>query len=65
VLVIIAFYILVWDMPTGVTYLFVSLAALIATLGLYELLIRRIRALRWLFGMKTTSLRKPAQMLRS
>ncbi len=65
VLVIIAFYILVWDMPTGVTYLFVSLAALIVTLGLYEFLIRRIKALRWLFGMKTTFLRKPAQMLRS
>jgi len=31
---------------------FEELSALLLTLALYELLIRRINALRWLFGMK-------------
>jgi glucans biosynthesis protein C len=52
VILIIAFYVLAWNIPTGVKYLFVSTAALIATLALYELVIRRIKLLRWLFGMK-------------
>jgi glucan biosynthesis protein C len=54
VILIIAFYVLAWTIPTGVKYLFVSTSALIATLVLYELLIRRFKPLRWLFGMKTS-----------
>ncbi len=54
VIVIIAFYVLAWDIPTGVKYLFVSTAALIVTLLLYELVIRRIKPMRWLFGMKSS-----------
>jgi peptidoglycan/LPS O-acetylase OafA/YrhL len=54
VILIIAFYVLAWDMPTRVKYVFVSMAALIATLVVYELLIRRFKPLRWLFGMKTS-----------
>jgi glucan biosynthesis protein C len=53
VIVIIAFYILWWSLASGVKYLVVSTAALITTLVLYELLIRRIKVSRWLFGMKT------------
>ena len=54
VIVIIAFYMLSWTHAPGVNYLFVSTAALIATFVLYELLIRRIKVSRWLFGMKTS-----------
>ncbi len=54
VIIIIAFFVLAWDIPTGVKYVFVSTAALLVTLALYELLIRRIKAIRWLFGMKTS-----------
>jgi hypothetical protein len=60
VIVIIAFYVLAWDIPGGVKYLFVSTAALIVTLLLYELLIRRIKPMRWLFGMKASQPRLPA-----
>jgi len=65
VILIIAFYVLAWDIPTGVKYLFVSTAALIATLVLYELLIRRFKLLRWLFGMKTSQPHLPVQTLQS
>lgn len=60
VIVIIALYVLAWDIPTGVKYLFVSMTALIVTLLLYELLIRRIKPMRWLFGMKSSHPRLPA-----
>lgn len=65
VILIIAFYVLAWDIPTGVKYLFVSSAALIATLVLYELLIRRFKPLRWLFGMKTSRPHLPVHTLQS
>lgn len=61
VLVVIAFYIVAWNLPSVVTYLFVSLAALVVTLDLYEFLIRRVKLLRLLFGMKAESTLKPAQ----
>jgi acyltransferase-like protein len=54
VILIIAFYVLPLNLAPGVKYLVVSTAALIATLVLYELLIRRIKVLRWLFGLKTS-----------
>jgi peptidoglycan/LPS O-acetylase OafA/YrhL len=65
VIVIIAFYVLAWDLPTGVKYLFVSMAALIVTLLLYELVIRRIKPMRWLFGMKPSQPRQPALITQS
>jgi glucans biosynthesis protein C len=60
VIVIIAFFVLAWDIPTGVKYVFVSTAALLVTLALFELLIRRIKPIRWLFGMKTSQPHLPA-----
>jgi glucan biosynthesis protein C len=59
VILVISFYVLPLNLDSGVKYLVVSTAALIATLVLYELLIRRITVLRWLFGLKTS---KPAQL---
>jgi len=60
VIVMIAFYVLAWDIPSGFKYPFVSIAALLATLALYELLIRRFKPIRWLFGMKTSQPRLPS-----
>jgi len=65
VILIIAFYVLAWNIPTGVKYLFVSMAALIATLVLYELLIRRFKPIRWIFGMKTSQSHLPVQTSQS
>lgn len=53
-----AFFILPWNLPSGVKFLIVSTAALIATLLLYELLIRRIKILRVLFGLKISQPRR-------
>ncbi len=63
VIVIIAFYMLPWNLATGLKYPVVTVAALIVTLVLYELLIRRIKVVRWLFGMKTSQPLLPAQTL--
>jgi glucans biosynthesis protein C len=65
VILIIALYVLAWNIPTGIKYVFVSMAALIATLVLYELLIRRFKPLRWLFGMKSSQPHPPVQTLQS
>jgi membrane protein YdbS with pleckstrin-like domain len=65
VILIIAFYVLAWTIPTGVKYLFVSTAALIAKLVLYELLIRRFKPSRWLFGMKASQQHLPVHTLQS
>jgi len=64
-IVIIAFYMLSWPLPPGVKYLVISTTALIATLVLYELLIRRIKISRWLFGMKTSQLLQLEHTLQS
>lgn len=52
VIVVIAFYTIPWDISLGIKFFFVSTAAMIATLLLYELLIRRWKVMRALFGMK-------------
>ncbi|SRR6266568_3229548 len=56
VLVVTTFCVMQLDSDTITTFLIVSTASLIATLTLYELLIRRINVMRLLFGMKP---RKP------
>ena len=52
VIVVVAFYTIPLDINLGIKFLFVSTAALVATLVLYDLLIRRWNGTRWLFGMK-------------
>jgi glucans biosynthesis protein C len=59
VIIIIAFFVLAWDIPTGIKYVFVTTAALLTTLALYELLIRRFKPIRWLFGMKNPRSQPP------
>lgn len=62
VLVIIAFYALRWNLAPTAAYLVISTIGLLATLALYELLIRRIKVVRWLFGMKETRSLTPTHM---
>ena len=54
VIVVIAFLTLAWNINMGVKFLIVSTVALIATLVLFDLFIRRIKVSRWLFGMKSS-----------
>ncbi len=60
VIIIIAFFVLAWDIPTGVKFVFVTTSSLLITLAIYELLIRRIKPIRWLFGMKNSPPHSPA-----
>lgn len=48
----IAFYVVQWEASILVKLLTVVFGSFVVTLGLYELLIRRIQPLRALFGMK-------------
>jgi glucan biosynthesis protein C len=48
----IAFYVVQWNLGVLPKWLIISTLALVLTLALYELLIRRVNAIRWLFGMK-------------
>jgi surface polysaccharide O-acyltransferase-like enzyme len=52
VVFVIGYYVVPWDLPAVVKYLVISLAALAATLLLYEIAVRRLRLTRWLFGMR-------------
>jgi len=52
VIVIIAFYVVQWNASILVKFLVITTSALLATLALYDLLIRRLPFLRWAFGMK-------------
>jgi peptidoglycan/LPS O-acetylase OafA/YrhL len=60
VIIIIACFVLAWDIPTGIKFVFVTTVSLLVTLAIYELLIRRIKPIRWIFGMKNPQPRSPA-----
>ena len=53
--VILGFYVLQWDTNIVVKYLVISVGALASTLCVYELLVRRTRVTRVLFGMPATA----------
>jgi glucan biosynthesis protein C len=55
-IVVIAFYVVQWDMGILPKWLMISTLALALILVVYVLLIRRVNWIRWLFGMKP---RKP------
>jgi peptidoglycan/LPS O-acetylase OafA/YrhL len=55
-IVLIAFYVVQWDMGILPKWLMISTLALALILAVYVLLIRRVNWIRWLFGMKP---RKP------
>lgn len=48
----IGYYVVPLDMPALAKYLMISLSALAATLLVYEVAVRRIPLIRWLFGMR-------------
>ncbi len=51
-IIVIAFYVVQWDIGILPKWLIITTLALALTLAVYVLLIRRVNALRWLFGMK-------------
>jgi peptidoglycan/LPS O-acetylase OafA/YrhL len=52
VIVLIAFVVVGWQVNIGLKYLAILLAALVGTVLVYELLVRRYGPVRFLFGMK-------------
>lgn len=59
VLVILGLSVVAWRMPMPVQLIIIVGGTLVVTLGLYELVVRRISALRLLFGMKGHEQGKP------
>jgi glucan biosynthesis protein C len=55
VIVMIGFYVVQWDLPTLAKYLVISFTALVATVVLYDVGVRRTAVTRVLFGMKRAS----------
>jgi glucan biosynthesis protein C len=52
VIISIGFYVVQWSTGIGVKYLTISTASFIAIMLIYEILVRRINVLRFLFGMR-------------
>ena len=52
VIISIGFYIVQWDTRVGLKYLVISVTSFIAIMLIYELIVRRINPLRFLFGMR-------------
>src|SRR4030067_29581 len=61
VIVAIGFYVLKWGLPVPAAFTFIALASLVASLALYDLLVKRVGALRFLFGMKQVPTRPVVQ----
>jgi len=59
VIIVIGFYVVQWNTGVGLKYLTISTTSFVAIMLIYELLVRRINVLRFLFGMRLTkSVRK-------
>jgi glucans biosynthesis protein C len=52
VIIVIGYYVVQWDAGVGIKYSLISAASFIGIMLIYELLVRRINILRFLFGMK-------------
>ena len=52
VLVILAYYVIQWDIPVVMKFLLLSTATLIICILIYDLIVRRNSVTRFLFGMK-------------
>ena len=53
VIIVIAFFVVQWEASLLVKLLAVVLSSFVVTIGLYELIIKRVSSLRTLFGMKS------------
>ena len=51
-ILLIGFFVIPWSMGILPKYLAISASSFVAIVAIYELLVRRINALRFLFGMK-------------
>ena len=54
VIIVIAFYVVQWDVGVPIKLPVVVLSSFVVTLGLYELLVRRVKPVRVLLGMKAS-----------
>jgi len=54
----IGFYIIQWTSPVGTKYFIISITSFTIIMAIYEILIRRINWLRFLFGMKPANNRR-------
>jgi glucan biosynthesis protein C len=61
IIITIGYYVVQWDNGVGLKYLTVSTASFIGIMLLYELLVRRLNVLRFLFGMRLR--RRPRPVL--
>jgi len=61
VIISIGFYVVQWNTGVGLKYLTISTTSFVAIMLIYELLVRRINVLRFLFGMRLK--RKPRAVL--
>ena len=52
IIISIGFYVVQWDAGVALKYLTISTTSLVAIMLIYELLVRRINVLRFLFGMR-------------
>jgi peptidoglycan/LPS O-acetylase OafA/YrhL len=52
VLIFLGYFVVRWPLPDAVKWLIIAPTSLVIILALYELLVRRVDALRFLFGMK-------------
>lgn len=52
VIVVIAFFVVQWSADPMVKFSVIAVSSLVATIGLYDLLVRRTNATRFLFGIK-------------
>jgi hypothetical protein len=53
VIIVIAFFVVQWNAGISIKLPIVVLSSFMVSIGLYELIVRRIRPLRFLFGMKS------------
>jgi len=61
IIISIGFYVVQWNTGVGLKYLTISITSFVAIMLIYELLVRRINILRFLFGMRLK--RKPRAAL--
>jgi surface polysaccharide O-acyltransferase-like enzyme len=59
VVVLVGFPVMKWNLGIGGRYLFVVIASILATIGTYEVLVRRWKVARFLFGMRPRKDRYP------
>jgi len=64
VIIVIGYFIIGWTAPVALQYLFLTTASFVAIMALYELFVRRINVMRFLFGLKPGK-RAPAPALPS